>query len=147
MVFAIGDPVPRHPSQLYEAGLEGALLFIILWRLKGLSFKPGTMVCVFLSGYGILRFFDVLVFSDEVGVAKPARAVFEAAAQGLGMALGEMAHIGDREQKDVAGPRAAGAKAILCTVVKDRGSERTQADAVCRDFRDLSAIVERLNDG
>ena len=57
MVFPSGDAAPRHPSQLYEAGLEGVLLFIILWGLKGLSVKPGTMVCVFLSGYGILRFF------------------------------------------------------------------------------------------
>jgi phosphatidylglycerol:prolipoprotein diacylglycerol transferase len=56
MVFPEGGPVPRHPSQLYEALLEGALLFILLWKLKDLDFKPGAMVCFFLGGYGILRF-------------------------------------------------------------------------------------------
>lgn len=56
MVFPMAGPDPRHPSQLYEAALEGALLFIVLWLLKERSFKPGTMVCLFLSGYGILRF-------------------------------------------------------------------------------------------
>jgi len=57
MVFPAGGHVPRHPSQLYEAALEGVLLFIILWRLKDLQVKPGAMVCFFLGGYGILRFF------------------------------------------------------------------------------------------
>jgi phosphatidylglycerol:prolipoprotein diacylglycerol transferase len=56
MVFPGGGPVPRHPSQLYEAALEGLLLFLILWVLKDLRFRPGVMVCLFLGGYGILRF-------------------------------------------------------------------------------------------
>jgi phosphatidylglycerol:prolipoprotein diacylglycerol transferase len=56
MVFPTGGPEPRHPSQIYEALLEGVLLFIVLWLLKDRSFRPGTMVCLFLGGYGILRF-------------------------------------------------------------------------------------------
>ena len=56
MVFPGGGPIPRHPSQLYEAALEGLLLFLILWVLKDLRFRPGVMVCLFLGGYGILRF-------------------------------------------------------------------------------------------
>ena len=57
MVFPAGGPVPRHPSQLYEALLEGLVLFIILWGLKDLRLRPGAMVCLFVGGYGILRFF------------------------------------------------------------------------------------------
>jgi len=49
---------PRHPSQLYEAGLEGVLLFGVLsfaiWRLKLLS-KPGYVTGLFLIGYGLIR--------------------------------------------------------------------------------------------
>ena len=49
---------PRHPSQLYEAGLEGILLFGVLsfaiWRLKLLS-KPGYVTGLFLVGYGVIR--------------------------------------------------------------------------------------------
>ena len=56
MVFPLAGPEPRHPSQLYEAALEGVVLFIILWLLKDRSFRPGTMVCLFLGGYGIFRF-------------------------------------------------------------------------------------------
>lgn len=57
IVFPDGGPLPRHPSQLYEAGLEGLVLFIILWSLKDLRLRPGAMVCLFLCGYGIFRFF------------------------------------------------------------------------------------------
>jgi len=56
MVFPDGGGIPRHPSQLYEAGLEGLLLFLILWKLKDRNFRPGTLVCVFLGGYGAFRF-------------------------------------------------------------------------------------------
>jgi phosphatidylglycerol:prolipoprotein diacylglycerol transferase len=56
MVFPSGGPIPRHPSQLYEAALEGLLLFIILWKLKDREFRPGTLVSVFLVGYGVIRF-------------------------------------------------------------------------------------------
>jgi phosphatidylglycerol:prolipoprotein diacylglycerol transferase len=56
MVFPAGGPQPRHPSQLYEAALEGVVLFIVLWMLKDRDFRPGTMFCLFLGGYGVLRF-------------------------------------------------------------------------------------------
>lgn len=49
---------PRHPSQLYEAGLEGVLLFIVLglavWKWKLLA-KPGYVTGLFLVGYGLSR--------------------------------------------------------------------------------------------
>jgi phosphatidylglycerol:prolipoprotein diacylglycerol transferase len=60
VVFPTGGPVPRHPSQLYEAGLEGLLLFVILavlfWR-TGARYKPGLLTGVFVLGYGLSRFF------------------------------------------------------------------------------------------
>jgi phosphatidylglycerol:prolipoprotein diacylglycerol transferase len=57
MVFPEGGPLPRHPSQLYEAGLEGLVLFLILWKLKDIDLKPGGLVCSFLAFYGVFRFF------------------------------------------------------------------------------------------
>jgi len=56
MVFPGTTQMPRHPSQLYEALLEGVLLFILLWNLKDAGFRPGAMVCCFLGGYGAFRF-------------------------------------------------------------------------------------------
>jgi phosphatidylglycerol:prolipoprotein diacylglycerol transferase len=58
MVFPRGGPEPRHPSQLYEAMLEGLLLFIILhllWRNEAIRTKPGILTGVFLAGYALAR--------------------------------------------------------------------------------------------
>ncbi len=61
IVFPGGGEVPRHPSQLYEAGLEGAALFAILsllfWRSPTARYRPGYLTGVFLLGYGCFRFF------------------------------------------------------------------------------------------
>ena len=56
VVFPTGGQIPRHPSQLYEALLEGVVLFIILWQVKDVRMKPGGLLCLFLGGYGIFRF-------------------------------------------------------------------------------------------
>ncbi len=57
MVFPNGGPLPRHPSQLYEAGLEGITLFLILFlvaRVGGLR-RRGLTAGLFLVGYGLSR--------------------------------------------------------------------------------------------
>lgn len=108
-------------------------------------FSPGRALRQLLADYDILKYFSSFIFSDEIGCAKPNPAVFEAAAEGLGVKPGEIVHIGDRELKDIDGPHAVGARAVLCTVVKDRCSENTKADAICSNFQDLPAIMEKLN--
>ena len=56
MIFPAGGPVPRHPTQLYEAFAEGVALFTIMWILRKKPFKDGMMIAFFLLFYGILRF-------------------------------------------------------------------------------------------
>jgi phosphatidylglycerol:prolipoprotein diacylglycerol transferase len=57
MVFPNGGPIARHPSQLYEATLEGLVLFILLGILVQLGAlkRPGLVSGSFLLGYGIAR--------------------------------------------------------------------------------------------
>ncbi len=50
------DGIPRHPSQLYQAGLEGLLLFVILWWYSRRPRPLGAVSAMFLMGYGVLRF-------------------------------------------------------------------------------------------
>ncbi len=57
MIFPRGGNVPRHPSQLYESALEGWVLFGILWWLKDKNLPPGGLLALFLSLYGLFRFF------------------------------------------------------------------------------------------
>lgn len=56
MVFPGGGPVPRHPTQLYEAFYEGLVLFVLLWILRKRVFPDGMMVVFFLVTYGLGRF-------------------------------------------------------------------------------------------
>jgi phosphatidylglycerol---prolipoprotein diacylglyceryl transferase len=58
VIFPRGGPDPRHPSQLYQAGLEGLLLFAILLYLAWRPYRPetaGRLTGVFLVGYGVAR--------------------------------------------------------------------------------------------
>jgi phosphatidylglycerol:prolipoprotein diacylglycerol transferase len=58
MVFPRAGPLPRHPSQLYEAALEGLVLFAVLrWATHGKKWlnRRGVVMGIFLTGYGLIR--------------------------------------------------------------------------------------------
>jgi phosphatidylglycerol:prolipoprotein diacylglycerol transferase len=58
MVFPTGGPDPRHPSQLYQAGLEGLALFTVLMVLvsrPAIRARAGVLSGTFLAGYGVAR--------------------------------------------------------------------------------------------
>jgi phosphatidylglycerol---prolipoprotein diacylglyceryl transferase len=72
MVFpdAEAGPAPRHPSQLYEAGLEGLALFVIcawlIYKRDALK-RPGLVAGVFTAGYGLARSFCELFREPDFG--------------------------------------------------------------------------------
>lgn len=55
IVFPNGGPLPRHPSQLYEALLEGVVLFIVIWLYSGKPRPLGAVSGLFALLYGIFR--------------------------------------------------------------------------------------------
>ncbi len=63
MVFPNVDLVARHPSQLYELGLEGVAFFLLLWGFSRKQRPTGAVSAVFLIGYGVFRF--VVEFTRE----------------------------------------------------------------------------------
>ena len=74
MVFPnpLVGPFPRHPSQLYEAGMEGLLLFVIMqvaFRVFRLHERPALLSAIFFTGYGAFRFVaEIFRDSDTVFV-------------------------------------------------------------------------------
>src|SRR5690606_25840235 len=56
MVFPMADATPRHPSQLYQFGLEGVALFVLLWWYSSRPRPTGAVSGMFLIGYGVFRF-------------------------------------------------------------------------------------------
>lgn len=57
MVFKTGGPQPRHPSQLYEAFLEGLVLFVILWIYAKKPHPAGKLTGLGIASYGLFRMF------------------------------------------------------------------------------------------
>ncbi len=56
MIFPHVDNLPRHPSQLYEASLEGIVLFVVLWWYSARPRPTGAVSGWFLILYGVFRF-------------------------------------------------------------------------------------------
>ncbi len=138
------DPVPDLAPHIDDIlpRLQGS------YRLAVVSdaiFTPGRGLRRLLAHYGLLECFEAFAFSDELDCSKPCARMFQHIAENLNVPLDSIVHIGDREQKDVAGAQAVGAQAIFTTVVKDRGAAQTQAQALCSDYLELPALLERLN--
>lgn len=71
MVFPGGGDLPRHPSQLYEAALEGLVLFIVMFvlvRFTKARTRPGLMMGVFMIGYGLARIIVELFREPDVQI-------------------------------------------------------------------------------
>lgn len=65
-VFIQEQGVARHPSQLYEAFLEGLVLFVVLWVFSSKSRKPMAISALFLILYGLFRFIIEFVRVPDV---------------------------------------------------------------------------------
>jgi phosphatidylglycerol:prolipoprotein diacylglycerol transferase len=63
MVFRHAGDAPRHPSQLYQAALEGLALFVLLWWFSSKPRPRGQVSGLFLIGYGVFRF--IVEFARE----------------------------------------------------------------------------------
>lgn len=102
------------------------------------GFSPGRQIRALLDAVGLLDLLDVQVFSDEVGVPKPAAAMFAAALDPLGVAPGEAAHVGDLRRTDVAGARAYGLATVRFRgVYDDVDAAHPEADHVVAEHAEV----------
>jgi phosphatidylglycerol:prolipoprotein diacylglycerol transferase len=68
MIFPGAGPYPRHPSQLYQALLEGVVLFILLRIVWNRKPRVGVVSATFLLGYGVVRVLAEFVREPDVQV-------------------------------------------------------------------------------
>ena len=89
-----------------------------------------------LEALKLARYFEVIVVSCEVGVAKPALEIFQEAAGRLGVPTEAILHVGDSFESDVQGARAAGFHALkVAREDSSRGAGRI------RSLREVLALV------
>jgi putative hydrolase of the HAD superfamily len=111
------DPLFTFPPQLNENAKE--TLEAMRRRVHKIGLisntgrSPGVAMRRFMENLGILKFFDVMIFSDEAECRKPNRRIFDLAARELGAKPEDIVHIGDNPEADVWGAKQAGMRAIL----------------------------------
>jgi HAD superfamily hydrolase (TIGR01509 family) len=84
-----------------EQGLKTALV-------SNAGFTTAPNLRLLLDHYGLSELFDVLVFSDELEIAKPDPRIFKQALAGLGLRPAECAFVGDNPHTDISGALSAG---------------------------------------
>ena len=131
------DPGAR--PALEALASSGILLGVISNTMR----TPGDVVRRVLDGAGLLRYFQVLTFSDECGIRKPAQAIFHRTLKRLGVSAHEAAHAGDDPILDVEGPCDAGMVAIQVTP-GGLATAPVKPHAVIRQLGELPAAVRRL---
>ena len=94
MVFPQVDFLPRHPSQLYQAGLEGLLLFVLLWLYSAGKRPRGAVSGAFLFGYGLFRFLAEFFRTPDDGIFGLSDVISMGQWLSLPMILGGLALLG-----------------------------------------------------
>jgi len=107
-----------------------------------LSFRGAVLIRI-LERAGLRSLFDVVTFSDECGVRKPAAAIFLRTLERLGVSAADAIHVGDDPILDVEGPRDVGMGAIQVTP-DGRATAPVKPHAVIRHLAELPATVRRL---
>jgi putative hydrolase of the HAD superfamily len=129
---------PGVAEALNELGARGLRLGVI----SNTGRTPGRVLRQLLADAGLLGHFDVLAFSDERGVRKPATAMFRWVLDAAATDPARAVHVGDDTVNDVAGARSAGMRAIH--FIARPSAPGSAADAVLRGFANLPALVARL---
>lgn len=106
---------------------------------------PGTAMRKVMQRLGILKYFPVTTFSNEVGYLKPDWRIFASTLGRLGAAPGQTVHIGDHQVLDVRGAREFGMRSIHVTRYAPEIACSHTPDASVETLRQLPAALEALN--
>ena len=105
-----------HPPAVHEDALavlrDLKAMGLALGLISNTGMTPGATFRSFMQAQGILGYFDVLTFSDEVNLAKPSQEIFLLTLGAMGVSPPETAHVGDDLVNDVAGANRCGLKTV-----------------------------------
>lgn len=103
------------------------------------GFTTAPHLRLMLKHYGLLQHLDVLVFSDELRVAKPDARIFTAALEGLRLPASECAFVGDNPHTDIFGAQSAG---LFAVQVGGKSRDGIVPDARIERLQQLLALLE-----
>ena len=116
--------------------------------ISNTGMTPGTTFRTYLANTGMLEFFDILTFSDEVKMSKPAKEFFLLALRSLHSAPGETVHVGDSIRNDVVGAKDCGLKTVWITGFSERedpDDPTTEPDETVDGLEMVVPAIRRLS--
>jgi putative hydrolase of the HAD superfamily len=122
---------------LKSRGLKVGLISNTLW--------PAYILKEELVRRGHSRWFDLMLFSPEVGFRKPSRRIFRRALRELRIKGREAAYVGDRLVEDVRGPQRVKMLAILKRHPKQKPRRSIQPDYVIDQLSEIPPIIDAVN--
>lgn len=148
-VRAVDDALLAHPPALVGGAVEAVRAFaaagLRLAIVSDTGFASGAAQTRILERDGLVEHFGALVYSCDVGHAKPHAAPFRAALDALGVGPAETLHIGDIERTDVRGAVGAGLRAIRIDAVR-RQDAATAAELAAPSWEAVVAhLAEELD--
>ena len=113
--------------------------------ISNTGMTPGYTFRRYMEQVGILEYFDVLAFSDELRLAKPSTEIFLHTARELGAQPQWVVHVGDHYLNDVVGAAKAGMKTIWIAA-SDEGAQEVdvRVDVRVRSLGEVSVAVGEL---
>ena len=140
-------PPPPHPDAMEV--LDGVKTRGYgLGLISNTGMTPGSTFREYMEQLGMLSYFDVLTFSDEVGLAKPATEIFVETAKCLATPPEHLVHVGDHLLNDVLGAQRAGMKTIWIDAhPEDDSQAEVQPDATVSSLGMVGAALEGLVEG
>ena len=113
--------------------------------ISNTDMTPGVLFREYMERLDILKYFDVLTFSDEAGFPKPEKEIFEMTAAELGVDPAKTVHVGDHFINDIVGAQGVGMKAIwIRNDEGSAGSENGRADAIIGDLGETIEAIRAL---
>lgn len=144
-VTRVDETLLEYPPPLLPGAREALEALSERYALAIISdtgFASGRAQDLVLQRDAVRRHFRATIYSVDVGHAKPRPEIFHAALTALGVAPGEVLHVGDNERTDVGGALAMGMRAVRMDAVRDSGASR--AEHVSRSLEDLAAYLLTL---
>lgn len=145
-IQAIDQALVDHPPPLFSGAADTVARLSSTYTLGIISdtgFGSGNAQNLVLERDGLLDRFAATIYSMDVGHAKPRPEPFAAAVAALGVAPGDIIHIGDNERTDIRGALAAGLRAVRVDIARESGP--TEAEFVARSHAELADYLLSLD--
>ena len=112
--------------------------------ISNTGITPGRIISKVFQEYEIFQYFDVKIFSDEIGYYKPHKILFKTALESLKCIPQNAIHIGDKLETDIKGAQDYNMHTVWFNELKSPKSEKVQPDYEIHKISEVIQIIQKL---